>query len=164
MYISISNQGIRLACIYKSILSCRHFISPSMQRHKCMQETLNPQAWGFLLSPYVLSVHSCISVPHLMMVRTRNPPIIAKKTPGQIVRFDSSQESKRRNSQIVNVHPTPIALISGSTAAVAPAAKIYCTMYLQPIVSERAWGIASARGLVNCCLLRFKHQRVSPAE
>lgn len=39
MCISISNQGIRLACIYKSILSCRHFISPSMQRHKCMQET-----------------------------------------------------------------------------------------------------------------------------
>lgn len=49
----------------------------------------------------------------------------------------------RRNSQIVNVHPTPIELIKGSTAAVAPAANIYCTTYLPLITSERICGITS---------------------
>jgi hypothetical protein len=42
-----------------------------------------------------------------------------------------------------------MALIKGSTAAVAAAAKIYCTIYLQLIVSERADGITSEKQIVS---------------
>lgn len=52
--------------------------------------------------------------------------------------------SEEEDSQIVNVHPTPMALIKGSTAAVAAAAKIYCTTYLPLITSERICGMTSA--------------------
>jgi hypothetical protein len=45
--------------------------------------------------------------------------------------------------QIVNVQPTPIELINGSTAAVAAAAKIYWTTYLPLITSERICGMTS---------------------
>lgn len=96
------------------------------------------------MRPKVFSAHVCISELHLMMARTRKPPMIAKKTPKHIVRSTILGKIEDAYSQMVKVHPTPMAPISGSTAAVAAAEKIYCTIYLQPMVSERALGIASA--------------------
>lgn len=53
------------------------------------------------------------------------------------------QPQRKCHSQIVNVQPTPITLIRGTTAALLPAEHRYCTIYFPLITSDRRSGIAS---------------------
>lgn len=96
--------------------------------------------------PNLFSTHRCISIPHLTIVKTKIPPIRAKKTPRitcQKLFLITMSVAGTGDSQIVNVQPTPMELINGSTAAVAAAAKRFCTTYLPLTTSERICGITS---------------------
>ena len=56
--------------------------------------------------------------------------------------------------QIVNVHPTPMLLIRGTTTALLPAAKAYCTMYLPLMTSDLFSGKTSVE--VNFSMEGFR--------
>lgn len=81
-HVRLSRAINQLHHVYHAGISYRRYAKTQMQAKNVSYR----QEWGFASSPNVLSDHRCISIPHFVMMRTRKPLMMAKKTPEQTVR------------------------------------------------------------------------------